>query len=296
MPGTLPVLVNGASGGGHGDGLAANIEGHFREAGAHARVALAHDGNSLLRLAAEALGAKPKCVIVAGGDGTVSAVASVLAGSGIPLAVLPLGTLNHFARDLGIPDDLAQAVRVAVEGNVRAVDVGEVNGRVFINNSSIGLYPSMVRRREKQRRRLGRSKWHAMLWAALNALRAHPFLHLRLEVGEAEHRRRTPLVFIGNNVYRMEGFDIGVRERLDQGVLSLYLARRGRGGLVLLALRALLGRLDRGDDFEAGTVRRLRIDSRRHKRLLVARDGEIEPMELPLDYRIRPGALRVVAP
>jgi diacylglycerol kinase family enzyme len=135
-----------------------------------------------------------------------------------------------------------------------------------------------------------------MAWAAFNALRAHPFLHLRLEVRGAEHRRRTPFVFIGNNVYRMEGFDIGVRERLDAGVLSLYLtARRSRLGLLLLALRALLGRLYQGRDFEAGTATRLRIDAR-HRRLLVALDGEVAAMDLPLDYRIRPRALRVIAP
>ena len=296
MPGTLPVLVNGTSGAGHGEGVAARIESEFRAAGAAVRVELAPGGDALFGLAKEWASRKPERIIAAGGDGTVSALASVLAGSGIALAVLPLGTLNHFARDLGIPEDLGQAVRTALDGAVREVDVGEVNGRVFVNNSSIGLYPSMVRRREKQRRRLGRGKWHAMLWAAINALRVHPFLHLRLELGDGEQRRRTPFVFVGNNVYRMQGFDIGVRGRLDGGVLSLYLARRGRAGLLLLALRALLGRLHQGNDFEAGTVRRLRIDSRRHRRLLVARDGEIEAMDLPLDYRIRPRALRVVAP
>jgi len=296
MPGSLPVLVNGSSGAGHGEQLAAQIEQAFRACGAEARVQIVEGGEALLACTRKLIAEKPQRIVAAGGDGTVNAVASLLAGGGIALGVLPLGTLNHFARDLGIPLELDQAVRTVLEGKVREIDVGEVNGRVFINNSSLGLYPAMVRRREKQRRRLGRSKWQAMLWASLNVLRAHPFLHLRLEVGGAEHRRRTPFLFIGNNVYRMEGFDIGVRERLDAGVLSLYLARRrGRLGLLLLALRALLGRLYQGNDFEAGTATRLRIDGR-HKRLLVALDGEVEAMDLPLDYRIRPGALRVVAP
>jgi diacylglycerol kinase family enzyme len=135
-----------------------------------------------------------------------------------------------------------------------------------------------------------------MLWASYNALRVHPFLHLTLEVAGVEHRRRTPFVFIGNNAYRMEGLDIGERERLDGGELALYLAHRtGRLGLARLAVRALLGRLYEGDDFEAATTTRLRIDAR-HKRLLVATDGEVQAMELPLDYRIRPRALRVVVP
>ena len=296
MPGSLSVLVNGASGAGHGEGVAAKIEGCFRAAGAQARVEVVADGSALIDSARQCVRERPERLVAAGGDGTVSAVASVLAGSGVPLAVLPLGTLNHFARDLGIPAQLDAAVRIALGGQVREIDLGEVNGRTFINNSGIGLYPAMVRRRERQRRRLGRGKWHAMLWAGYNALRAHPFLDLALELGGAEHRRRTPFLFIGNNVYRMQGFDIGVRERLDGGVLSLYLAHRtGRLGLVLLALRALLGRLYDGNDFEAATASRLRIDAR-HTRLLVSRDGEVEALELPLEYRIRPRALRVVVP
>jgi diacylglycerol kinase family enzyme len=296
MPAPLPVLLNGSSGTGHGEDAARRIAEAFRAAGGEARIEIARHGEDLSALATRIRQEKHDRVVAAGGDGTVSAVASVLAGSGVALAVLPMGTLNHFARDLGVPDDVGQAARIALEGRAREIDVGEVNGRVFINNSSIGLYPAMVRRRERQRRRLGRGKWQAMAWAAFNALRAHPFLHLRLEVRGAEHRRRTPFVFIGNNVYRMEGFDIGVRERLDAGVLSLYLAyRTGRLGLLLIALRALLGRLYRGHDFEATTLKTLRIDSH-HKRLLVSRDGEIEAMELPLEYRIRPRALRVVAP
>jgi diacylglycerol kinase family enzyme len=295
MPGPLRVLVNGTAGTGHGEDLAGRIESRFRAVGAEPRIVLAN-GSDLGELSRGLVAEKPSRVVAAGGDGTVSAVAAALAGSGVPLAVLPLGTLNHFAKDLGIPASLDEAVRVAVEGRVRELDVGEVNGRVFINNSSIGLYPAMVRRRERQRRRLGRGKWHAMLWAGYNALRAHPFLDLALELRGVEHRRRTPFVFIGNNVYRMEGLDIGARERLDAGVLSVYLAHRtGRLGLVRLALRALFGRLYEGDDFEAGTTARLRIDAR-HKRLLVATDGEVQAMELPLDYRIRPRALKVVVP
>lgn len=295
MPGTLPILVNGSSGSGQGGKIALQIEQAFRAAGGRPRVELAN-GQSLQDLARQQLSERPTRLIAAGGDGTMNAVASVLAGSDTALGVLPLGTLNHFARELGVPLDLADAARTALAGRVREIDVGEVNGHVFLNNSSIGLYPAIVHRREKQRRRLGRSKWHAMLWAAHNVLRVHPFLDLQLELAGVAHRRRTPFVFIGNNVYKMQGFDIGARERLDEGVLSLYLAhRRGRLGLLLLALRAILGRLYEGHDFEAATVRELRIDSR-HKRLLVALDGEVRAMELPLDFRTRPRALRVVAP
>jgi diacylglycerol kinase family enzyme len=154
----------------------------------------------------------------------------------------------------------------------------------------------MVHRREKQQRRLGRSKWHAMLWAFHAVLRGHPFLDLTLTLDGVEQHRRTPFVFIGNNVYQMEGFMIGLRERLDAGTLSVYLSHRGgRLALLLLAVRALFGQLLAARDFEATAVSSLRIESR-HTRLLVATDGEVDALDMPLVFRVRPRALNVMVP
>jgi diacylglycerol kinase family enzyme len=283
----LPVVINARAGSACPD--AETLVALFRDAGAEARV---HDSLDIGELASE----RPAVIVAAGGDGTVNAVASAVAGTGIALGVLPVGTLNHFARDIGMPLGLDAAARVIVAGRRRAVDVGEVNGRVFVNNSSIGLYPTMVHRRDKQQRRLGRGKWQAMLWALHSVLRSHPFLDLALEIDGTAYRRRTPLVFIGNNEYRMEGFYVGLRERLDCGVLSLYLTHRGgRLGLLLLGLRALFGRLQQAKEFEAARVTRVRIESR-HTRLLVATDGEVAAFDLPLEYRVRPRALQVIVP
>ena len=287
----VPVIVNPRSGGSRTPDEIVRL---FREAGGEADVRLAHGSPN--NLAHEIAREKPPLIVAAGGDGTVNAVASALVDSSVPLAVLPVGTLNHFARDIGVPEDLPAAVRIALGGKQRAVDVGEVNGRLFVNNASIGLYPAIVRRREKQQRRLGRSKWHAMLWAILTTLRSHPFLDLTLTLDGVEQHRRTPFVFVGNNVYEMEGFMVGLRERLDAGTLSVYLSHRGgRLGLLLLALRALFGRLLAARDFEAAAVSTLRIDSR-HTRLLLATDGEVEAVDMPLVFRIRPRALQVLVP
>jgi diacylglycerol kinase family enzyme len=289
----IPLIVNAHSGSASDD-LVERLAGLYRAAGAEVSVAVARDGADLTRLAKQAAAAP--LVIAAGGDGTINAVASELVGGGATLGVIPSGTLNHFARDLGIPLDAPAAVVATLDGKPREIDVGEVNGRLFLNNSSIGLYPAMVHQRTKQQRRLGRSKWHAMLWAGHTVLRTHSFLHLLLEVDGVPYRRRTPFVFIGNNVYEMQGFDIGRRARLDAGVLSIYVTHRGgRLGVLALALRALLGRLEQSRDFEATSATELRIESR-HTRLLVATDGEVSPLELPLRYRIRPRALRVMAP
>jgi diacylglycerol kinase family enzyme len=242
------------------------------------------------------LGQHPPVIVAAGGDGTVSAVAAAARGTGTALAVVPFGTFNHFAKDLGIPLDTAEAVRVLLEGRRLKIDVGEVNGRTFVNNASLGLYPAMVRTRDKLRRHLGHSKGRAMIWAMLAAIRRAPLLTLELQADREIAPCRSPFVFIGNNTYAMSGFDIGTRERLDAGELSIYTTQRcSLAGLVSLAFRALIGRLHQADDFAVTQARRLVVQTP-HKRLLVATDGEINIMETPLDFRIVPGALEVLVP
>ena len=294
MPQALPVLVNARAGSAEHDPEA--LTQRFKSLGIEADVRVARDGDHLRALAKEAASTSPPTIVAGGGDGTISTVAAVLAGSEITLGILPLGTLNHFARDLGLPLDLDGAARVVATGTAKAVDLGDVNGRTFLNNSSLGIYPGIVRDREKQRRELGRHKWHALFWATMTVLRRSPFLAVRLKVDGEEATRRTPFVFVGNNAYQIEGFALGQRPTLDAGVLSLYLTqRRSRMQLAGLGLRALFGRLRQANDFEALTARSIRVETR-HSRLLVALDGELAVMQTPLDYSLRPGALRVLVP
>ena len=289
------VLVNAKSGGGHPDGDAGDLAARFAAAGLRADVRLLEPEDDIGSLVRDALQRGVRLVVGGGGDGTINQVASALADSEARLGVLPLGTLNHFAKDLGLPLELEAAVERVARGPIERVDIGEVNGHVFINNSSLGLYPAIVRDRELQRKRLGRGKWTALVWASLGALRRFPFLSARLSVDGVERRLRTPFVFIGNNEYLMEGFAIGERDRLDGGRLSVYVVQRAsRASLLLLALRALVGRLRQARDFEAMLAGEIVVESR-HRRLRVATDGEITLMAPPLRYRIRPKALLVVA-
>jgi diacylglycerol kinase family enzyme len=235
-------------------------------------------------------------VVAGGGDGTINAVASVLVDTDTALGVLPLGTLNHFAKDLGIPQVLEEAIANVAKGKPVQVDVGAVNDRIFLNNSSLGLYPDIVRHREKQQHRLGRGKWPAAAWATIAALRRYPFLKVKLAVDGAQHERITPFVFIGNNEYSMQGLAIGERECLDGGKLSLYVAQRpGRLGLLRFAFRALCGRLAQDRDFDVMLSEKFDIATR-HRHLRVATDGEVTLMTTPLRYRIMPAALTVIVP
>ena len=292
----VTVIVNGGAGHGHDDKAADELRSKLKNAGLDAELVLAKDGEEMIATARRALEQGAKMVAAGGGDGTINAVASVMAGSGVPFGVLPLGTLNHFAKDLGIPLDLDEAVKNLATGQPRQVDVGEVNGRIFLNNSSLGLYPDIVRDREKQQRRLGRGKWPAAVWATLAALRRYPFLSMRLTVDGETLARRTPFVFIGNNRYTMQGLAIGERDRLDDGLLSLYVAQHPtRLGLLRFAFDALRGKLGSERDFDVLESDSFEIDTH-HKRLHVATDGEVTQMETPLRYRVRPGALTVVVP
>lgn len=290
------VVLNRHAGGDTEDGFEAKLEKMFRTHGLDPLIL--HTGNGAIlkkQLAAEDP-AQDAIVAAGGGDGTVSAVAAELAGTDRTLGVLPLGTLNHFAKDLGIPLDLETAVQTLAHGRVSAVDVGEVNGRVFINNSGLGIYPQIVSQREADQKWNGRGKWPAFARAALDVFRRHPFLHLHIRLNGEERFFKTASVFVGNNEYEVAGLNLGKRACLNSGRLGFYLANRtGRLGLLCLAMRALAGQLHRAEDFEAFCINEARVDSSK-RTLLVSTDGEVTPMTPPLHFRMRPGALRVLVP
>lgn len=292
------VIINAGAGGASGsEGLARAVAEAFAACGASAHVRLAREGGEMTEFARRALSNGARAVVAGGGDGTVGSVAGALVGTGRPLGVLPLGTLNHFAKDLGIPLALEEAARNVCEGREASVDVGEVNGQVFVNNSSLGLYPRIVRRRERLQKREGSGKWSAFARASLAVLRRYPFLNVRLDADGQQIARKTPFVFVGNNEYVVESFQLGGRERLDAGHLSLYVAHRtGRFGLLRLAVSALLGRLGQAHDFDALRAEEIWVETRRPKRIPVATDGEVNVMTTPLHYRVRPGALKVIVP
>ena len=288
------VIMNRGAGG--PDDPEARIVELFREQGEAPRIVQPDDHRDISSIAREAARGEEETIVAAGGDGTISAVAAALAGTDRILGVLPVGTLNHFAKDLGLPLDLAAAVQTVLHGRVMSVDAGEVNGRIFINNSSLGIYPQIVSRREAQQSRLARGKWPAFLWATVQAFRRFPFLDLRVTFEGQQITRKTAFLFVGNNEYEIAGFKLGSRACLNAGKLGLYLSHgTGRLGLFRLALHALFGRVDQAKDFEAFGVAEARIETGR-RRLLVACDGEVALMETPLQYRIRPGALRVLVP
>lgn len=257
-------------------------------------------GSELKRLAEAALKSAKEgeidAVVVGGGDGSIRTVAGVLAGSKIPLGILPLGTRNHFAKDLGIPLDLGEAAEVIARGEERDVDLAEVNGKTFINNSSIGIYPYMVLDRERRRTHHKVAKWMAMVPALFRMARHFPRRLLVLSAQGWTRPYRTPCLLIGNNEYGLKFPTLGRRHRLDQGLLSVYVVKQRRAlGFFWMIWRIAFGKITDQRDVESFRLSTLLVRSKT-SRLPVALDGDVEFMRPPLHYRTRPGSLRVIAP
>jgi diacylglycerol kinase family enzyme len=290
------VVLNAAAGSARG---ISDIEGQivdlFRAVAVDAEVVTLRAGQNPTDTAREA-SEHVDVVVAAGGDGTVSGVAAGLVGGRAALGVIPLGTLNHFAKDLGVPFDLAEAVGVVAAGHLVRVDVGTVNDRIFVNNSSIGIYPDIVQERDALQRG-GRRKWPAFAIATARVLRRHDGVTVTIEVNGRVHRWRTPFVFVGNNEYEIDGRQIGGRTSLHSGRLFVYLAPRARvRDLPLLMVNALLGRAGESPAFEIVATTELTLRTAPDEPIRVAMDGEVETLTTPLQFHIRAGALSVVVP
>ena len=295
MPRVVDVIVNSSSGLGTSNDSHRLLRDEFGKYDLEARFHFGRTGAEILEMAVEAARSDSDTIVAAGGDGTVSGAAFQAYKFGKTLGVIPMGTLNNFSKDLWIPQNVIDAVRVIAEGHMKRIDIAHANGRHFINNSSIGLYPRIVKKRVQQQR-LGYGKWRAAFWAALRMFRLSPFLKVRIELDGKTYLRKTPFVFVGNNEYEMELYNIGRRPRLDAGKLSVYfLHRGGRWGIVLLIFHTLTGRIRQWRDFEEVMTHSVTIQTRR-KRLPVAFDGEVELMPTPLEYKIVPNALNVIVP
>ena len=269
----------------------------FADAGAEVEVKFV-PGAHLRDVAAEAArGAAFDAIIAGGGDGTLNTVAAALAGTHKAFGVLPLGTHNHFAKDLKVPLELDDAIAALARGEVVDLPVGEVNGRLFLNFSAIGLHPEVIMDREAQREEKGRGKWPAMTVAMFRGLISPPVHKLTLSARGHTIARRTPSVIVCNNPHQMEVFGVADASVPERGLLNVYVTTRAKRRTLLGQLfRAAARRItDSTRHFEAMALGEFRIDARK-RRLPVSLDGEVTHLRLPLHYRIRPEPLRVIVP
>ena len=295
MPPSLAIVLSAAAGSGPPGPLVQRIETVLGAAGREARVAVAATGADLPRAVREALAAGPGTLVIGGGDGSVSCAARAVVDTDTALGVLPLGTLNHFARDLGLPFELDEALAAVLAGYTQRVDVGEVNGRVFVNNSSLGLYPRILRLRARYPAR-GVRKWLIAAWATFKMLQRQSDIGVRITAGGESVARRTSLILVANNEYRMEGLDAASRDSLTGGRLAIYVVQAHATRHIIRLLWTTL----RGNSRHTGILDVLRATTAtihaRRSLVPVACDGEVEIMHMPLEYSIRPRALNVIVP
>jgi diacylglycerol kinase family enzyme len=292
----VDIILNSGSGKLDKQALATTMARFFAERHIDARIHLTQNGRELIAASQQAAAADAGIVVAGGGDGTIATVAHHLVSSDKLLGILPLGTFNYFAKDLGLPLELEEALEVIVGGRSTSVDVGDVNGHIFLNNSSIGLYPALLRKRESTYRRFGRSQVAAYLAVVLVLLEPPAFVNLTVTADGQRLSRRTPLLFIGVNSHQLEDLGIPARECLAARQLTLFITRQmGPLALGRLGLRALCRGLEGATEFEAVCASEIDIGVRR-RRVRVALDGEVRVIETPLRFRMMRDALRVVVP
>ena len=243
--------------------------------------------------------AKGGVVVAAGGDGTINAVASAVLRSGCPFGVIPQGTFNYFGRANAIPQDARAAALALLGASISAVSVGEVNGRVFLVNASLGLYPQLLEDREAWKQRFGRSRLVAFASGLATIFQARGQLSLEIEVAGKTTALRTPTLFIGNNHLQLA--QVGIHEAhadaVNHGQLT-GVAVRPIGTLALLGLlaRGVIGRLGDADNIDSFSFRKLKVALRGKRRVKVATDGEITWMTPPLLFQVADAPLLLMVP
>ncbi|MFD1882103.1 diacylglycerol/lipid kinase family protein [Paracoccus pacificus] len=255
-----------------------------------------HKGRDIVPFTEKAVADGFDVVVAAGGDGTQSAVAGVLAGTDVVMGVLPGGTFNYFARDLGVGEELDDALETITDAKVIEVDVGDIDGLVFLNNVSLGAYPHILKTRENIYRRWGRSRI-AAYWSVLVAMRRlrRP-MDLTAHVDGEERHFTTALVFVARSAYQLDSFGLEGADAINRGEFAVLIAK-ARKPLPLLrsAMRLALGFSAQDSDFDVLTTDELTIETPK-KRQLVAHDGEKSAMRSPLHLKVRHADLKVLVP
>lgn len=285
----IPALVNRDAGTADDASEALSKAGHFRVE----RIA----ANELAAAVRREVDRGARRILVAGGDGTIGTAAGVLCGKSCELAILPGGTLNHLAQDLGLPEDLDDAVRVASGPTTRFIDVADINGRLFLNTSSVGAYVTYVRTRERLEKRLG--YWLASIIAGLRILARLRTFRVTLEVNGVEREYVTPLVFIGVGERELKLPKLGARvENGTRGLHVMVVQSRSAGRTLALAFAAAakgVRAVSGTPDMQSFIVDHLRIEPRNRVAVWnVGVDGEIVRVTPPLEYRLMKDAVKVV--
>ncbi len=291
------VIILNTDSGDHVEGASAQeIERLFADRGQKARVQTIAGGDNIAEVLAKAGGPGVKCVVAAGGDGTICGVVDALVDTGMELGVIPLGTFNYFARSFDIPQEVAPAIDVICAGLSRPINVGSVNDTIFLNNASLGLYAAILKRREGIYRRWGRSRL-AAYWSVLSAMATvYRPLTMRVMIDGEHLRAKSPMIFVAASAYQLDEFGIEGAQAIRDGTFAVLLAPNcGRMMLIWKAMLIAFRGVQKDRDFTLLTGKHIVVETHR-RAALVARDGERETMEGPFEFRLIENAIRLRVP
>ncbi|MCZ0961654.1 diacylglycerol/lipid kinase family protein [Paracoccus benzoatiresistens] len=292
----LCVIANRGSGKKDGDEQVAAIRDALTGKVAELALRLTDRGDQLSRLARQAVEDGFDIVLAFGGDGTQAAVAGALTGTDTLMGVLPGGTFNYFARDLGVGETIEDALATLLDAKAKPVDVGQIENLIFLNNVSLGAYPHILKTREGIYKRWGRSRL-AAYWSVLVAMRRlrHP-MHLVARVGGEERHFTTALVFVAHSAYQLDSFGLDGADAIRAGNFAVLIAKARRPlPLLQSAFRLAFGLSAKDNDFDLIITDSLTIETGRRQQL-IAHDGEKTRMVSPFHLQVRHGALKVLVP
>lgn len=298
----LYIVLNPRSGRPDTDGCATALKAVLGEAGRRFELITPRHPRQLIEAGRQAVAraqADGGAVVAAGGDGTVNTLAGLVLPTGLPFGVLPQGTFNYVARAHGIPTDTEAAVRVLIDPCVQPVRVGQVNGRVFLVNGSMGLYSQALDDRERFKQRLGRSRPVALLAGLFTALAPHRDWVIRLEVDGQDTTVVTPTLFVGNNPLQLAQLGLEQPDGPSDGLVAIMARPMSRLAMLGLLVRGAAGHFAESEAITCLAFRRLTVEPRLpHKpgRLKVATDGETSWMRPPLCFEAATQRLNLLVP
>ena len=254
--------------------------------------------HSPTKLAEDAIREGYRIVVAAGGDGTIAGVANALMDTDVAMGVLPMGTFNYFSRGLGLPEDIPEAIETLGRSAPKPMHVGCVNSEIFLNNASLGVYPSILRERETLYKKWGRSRITAY-WSVLSGLMGlkRPYDLTVTVDGETTIHKKTALAFVANSAYQLEAFSLDGAEDVRDGSFALYLTNATNWRqLIAHAMNLFRNTTEHGREFQLLIGKDIEIDVARKKHMWIARDGEKERMKAPFVFNLRENALNVMVP
>lgn len=293
------LIINAGSGHDDKDASLSKIETALTAASLPLEIVRLNKGDDFQKRTRDAVSAAQKdgsVIVAAGGDGTVNMIAGFCSELEVPMGIIPLGTFNFFARDLGLPVALDDAINVLIDGQLKPAAIGKVGQQTFLVHVGIGLYADIVRNREKDKSRFGRFRIVALASSFWSLLTTRKTYTVTIETDQQKVTRRTLNVFVGNNVLQLEKIGLTAFKELPADHLSIILLKPlSIPRRIRLAVLGLFKNMKLEPQIERLSAKSFTLETR-HSHLKAAIDGELVSLKSPLEFTCLPKGIQVLLP